>query len=80
MNNTLDTYNEILFVCLRPWKNETVSEVKFRQDLKELTKVYYQVQPNFEVVFTKPLNNKRKYYQTLIDNEAIQSLMTCIQM
>ena len=74
MSNTLDTYNEILFVNLRPWKNESVSDVKFRQDLKGLTKVYYQVQPSFEVVFTKPLNNKRKYYQTLIDYEAIQYL------
>ena len=74
MSNNLNIYNEILFVNLRPWKNESVSDVKFRQDLKELMKVYYQVQPNFEVVFTKALNNKRKYYQTLIGHEAIQYL------
>lgn len=74
MNDPLNTYNEILFVNLRPLKNTEVSDLKFRQDLKELKKSYYQVQPNYEVTFAKPLSNKRKYYHSIIEYTAIDYL------
>jgi len=70
MSNTLEVYNRILFLDLRPWLMTNVSELKFKQDLGELSKVHYQVQPNFELAFPKPLTNKRKYFQAQIDHEA----------
>lgn len=74
MITSLETYNEILFLKLRPWKLSEVSELKFKQDLNDLKKVYYQTQPQFEISFPKALSNKRKYFQALIDSEAIAYL------
>lgn len=74
MSPELDIYNRILFLDLRPWMNSNVSEMKFKQDLNELEKTYYQVQPSFELSFLNPLSNKRKYYTSLIDHEAIRFL------
>lgn len=74
MNAELDISNRILFLDLRPWMNSNVSEMKFKQDLNELDKTFYQVQPSFELSFPNPLSNKRKYYTALIDHEAIRFL------
>ncbi len=74
MSTELDIYNRILFLDLRPWMNSSVSEMKFKQDLNDLEKTYYQVQPSFELSFPNPLSNKRKYYTALIDHEAIRFL------
>ncbi|MCK9324038.1 MAG: hypothetical protein M0P69_00935 [Bacteroidales bacterium] len=74
MSASLETYNRILFLDLRPWLLSGVSELKFKQDVNGLKKAYYQVQPQFEVSFPKALNNKRKYFQALIDSEATEYL------
>lgn len=74
MSASLEIYNRMLFLDLRPWLMSGVSELKFKQDLNDLKKVYYQTQPQFEISFPKALSNKRKYFQALIDSEAIQYL------
>lgn len=74
MSAELDIYNRILFLDLRPWMNSNVSEMKFKQDLNDLEKTYYQVQPSFELAFQNPLSNKRKYFIGVIDYEAIRFL------
>jgi len=74
MKNTLDLYNDILFVGLRPWKYGKQSDQKFKQLLFEIKKEYYIAQPNYEVDFIKPLTNIRKYYHSIIENEAIRFL------
>lgn len=51
-----------------------VSDLKYKQDLVDLEKPTYQVQPLFEISFTKPLTSKRKYYLALIDADAIHFL------
>jgi len=71
MTSTLELYNRILFLDLRPWLLTELSEAKFKQDLNDLQKVYYQFQPVYDVSFPKPLNNKRKYFLALIEIEAI---------
>ncbi|MEX2335704.1 MAG: DUF6617 family protein [Fulvivirga sp.] len=72
--NQLEVFNRILFLNLRPWLLVEVSDLKFKQDLAELKKVYHQYQPSFEISFPKPLNNRRKYFYTLINSETIQFL------
>src|SRR5690606_3523222 len=49
-------------------------ELKFKQDLQDLKKAFYQVQPLYEVSFPKALTNKRKYFLSLIDAEATEYL------
>lgn len=74
MSTLLETYNRILFLDLRPWLLSGFSELKFKQDLQDLKKAFYQVQPLYEVSFPKALTNKRKYFLSLIDAEAIEYL------
>ena len=38
MSASLETYNRILFLDLRPWLLSGVSELKFKQDLNDLKK------------------------------------------
>lgn len=73
MSKSLELYNQILFLELRPWATNT-SEFKFKQDLNDLSKAYYKFQPLFEVAFPKALTFKRKFYQAIIDDEAIKYL------
>lgn len=74
MSNTLEVFNDILFLNLRPWKFGKQSEIKFKQLLLEVKKEYYIHQPNYEVDFLKPLSNIRKYYHAIIEFEAIRYL------
>jgi hypothetical protein len=71
MNEPLNKYNELLFLGLRPWKFGKQSEQKFKELLVDLKKEYYINQPHYELEFVKPLSNIRKYYNVLIENEAI---------
>ncbi len=70
----LDTFQNILFMELRPWMAAGIADVKYKQLLLEIKKEYFFFQPLFEVDFPKPLNAKRKYYYALIENEVIQYL------
>lgn len=74
MSTFLETYNRILFLDLRPWLLSGFSELKFKQDLQDLKKAYYQVQPLYEVSFPKALTSKRKYFLAIIDSEGIEYL------
>jgi hypothetical protein len=70
MNNELDLYHKILFLELRPWSNSGFSDAKY-VELKLLIKnEFYAFQPLYQVDFPKPLTAKRKYYHSLIENEA----------
>ena len=74
MSNTLELYNDILFLNHRPWRIGRQSDVKFKQLLLEVKKEYYTHQPNYEVDFIKPLSNIRKYFHATIEYEAIKYL------
>ena len=74
MSNTLELYNDILFLNHRPWRIGWQSDVKFKQLLLEVKKEYYTHQPNYEVDFIKPLSNIRKYFRATIEYEAIKYL------
>jgi hypothetical protein len=74
MKNTLELYNEILFLNLRPWVYGSHSEMKFKQLLLDEKKEYYTGQPLYKVEFVQPLTNIRKYYKTIIELEAIRFL------
>lgn len=69
-----DTFQNILFLELRPWMNTTIPEAKYKELQQNLKKEYYAFQPLYEVDFTKPLSARRKYYHALIETEAIQYL------
>jgi hypothetical protein len=73
MSNGLETYNDILNLHLRPWKVNH-SPQKYQQLLNALKKESYQFQPLYDVAFTKPVNDKRKFYHALITNEATKFL------
>ena len=73
MPSDLPLFNSILHLHLRPWKT-TGSEQKFRQLLHSLPKENYHQQPLYEVSFPKPLSEKTKYYQAVLNNEAITYL------
>lgn len=74
MSQQLEIFNRILFLDLRPWLLGDVSDLKFKQDIGDLKKVYHQYQPTYDISFPKPLNNKRKYFLMLIENQATQFL------
>ena len=74
MNNDLTLFNKILFLDLRPWKNRSFTDDKFKTLFDKLQKVHFSFQPLYELTFPKPLTAKRKYYQLLIDSEVIQYL------
>lgn len=74
MSTFLETYNRILFLDLRPWLLSGFSELKFKQDLQDFKKAYYQFQPLYEVSFPKALTSKRKYFLAIIDSEGIEYL------
>ncbi len=74
MSNTLELYNDILFLNHRPWRIGWQSDLKFKQLLLEVKKEYYSHQPNYEVDFLKPLSNIRRYYNAAIEYEAIKYL------
>jgi len=74
MSHNLELFNEILFLNHRPWQLGNQSDAKFKQLLLDLKKEYYLSQPNYEVDFIKPLSNIRKYYDAIIEYEAIAYL------
>ena len=74
MKNTLNIYNDILFLNLRPWIFGKQTDSKIRQLLSEIKEENYKTPPKYEVTFIKPLSNIRKYYQKIIDNEDINYL------
>ncbi|MGD9928754.1 MAG: DUF6617 family protein [Mangrovibacterium sp.] len=74
MSNALELYNDILFLNHRPWIFGKQSDIKFKQLLLEVKKEYFTHQPNYEVDFVKPLSNIRKYYQSIIEYEAVRYL------
>ena len=73
MSNGLETFNDILNLHLRPWKVQYSSQ-KFQTLLKGLKRESYQFQPLYDIAFTKPVNDKRKFYHALITNEATKFL------
>jgi hypothetical protein len=70
MSNNLEWYHKILFIE-RPWMDATTTDAKYQQLLHELSTENFAQQPLYELSFPKPLTHKRKYYQALINNEAI---------
>lgn len=74
MTELLNLYHEILFLGLRPWIFGKQSDQKFKELLVEQKKEYYINQPHYELDFVKPLSNIRKFYNVLIEYEAIRFL------
>lgn len=70
MNNELNLYHKILFLELRPWTNREVAETKYKELMQGISKEHFTFQPLYEVDFPKPLTAKRKYYFSIIENEA----------
>ncbi|MBD3749341.1 MAG: hypothetical protein IE931_07590 [Sphingobacteriales bacterium] len=74
MNNELNLYHKILFLELRPWTNREVAETKYKELMQGISKEHFSFQPLYEVDFPKPLTAKRKYYFSIIENEATNYL------
>jgi len=74
MANQLELYHQILFLDLRPWMTSSETESYFKQQLINTEKEYFVYQPNYELDFSKPLTSYCKYYQKIIENEAIKFL------
>ncbi|MGQ1910976.1 DUF6617 family protein [Marinifilum sp. RC60d5] len=72
--NAIELYQKILFLELRPWQMNNLSDLKFKHLILDIKKEYYTHQPNYEVVFCKPLSYFRKYYNNLIEYSAINFL------
>ena len=70
MTNELSLYHNVLFLELRPWLKRDVQESKYKELLQSIRKEAFSFQPAYEVVFQKPLTPKRKYYHSIIENEA----------
>jgi hypothetical protein len=70
MSNNLEWYHKILFIE-RPWMDAATTDAKYQQLLHELSTENFAQQPLYELSFPKPLTHKTKYYQALINNEAI---------
>jgi len=74
MKNSLDLFNDILFLNFRPWLMSKEPDFKFKQLLKDVKKEYYVNQPKYEIAFVKPLSSIRKYYCAIIEAESIRFL------
>jgi len=73
MSKHLEIFNKLLFIDC-PWHDKNPSENKFQQQLYKLSKVTLENQPLLELKFLKPLSERRKYYSTIIKNEAVSYL------
>ncbi len=73
MSKKLEMFNTLLFIDC-PWLDKNPSENKFQQLLHKLPKTELENQPIYELKFMKPLSERRKYYFTIIKNEAIDYL------
>lgn len=69
--HSLEVFDEILFRSLRPWKVDMGNERVWGYKFSELKKSKYLFQPQFKVRLAGNLNNYRKYYSLLIENETI---------
>lgn len=74
MKNSLDLFNDILFLKFRPWLMSRKADLKFKQLLKDVKREYYVHQPKYEIAFVKPLSSIRKYYCAIIEAESIRFL------
>jgi len=74
MKNTLNLFNNILFLKLRPWIFGKQNDYKFKKLLLTIKKEYYKNQPKYEVVYIKPLSNVLKFYYLTIEYETINFL------
>ena len=74
MKHSLELFNDILFLNLRPWLMSKKPDLKFKQLLKDVKKEYYVNQPKYEIAFVKPLSSIRKYYCAIIEAESIRFL------
>lgn len=72
--HSLKVSDEILFGSHRPWKIVLDNDRVWGNKLSELKRSKYSFQPLFEVVLPGKLNNLRKYYSSLIENETIDYL------
>jgi len=73
MSKKLELFNTLLFIDC-PWHDINPSENKFQQLLHKLPKVGLENQPLLELKFLKPLSERKKYYSTIIENEAASYL------
>jgi hypothetical protein len=74
MKTSLDLFNDILFLNLRPWLMSKNPDLKFKQLIKDVKREYYVQQPKYEIAFVKPLSSIRKYYCAIIEAESIRFL------
>jgi hypothetical protein len=74
MNFDLELYHRILFLGLHPKKNHLKKDAFYKEQFLNVKKEYYSFQPLYQCLFEKPLSNKRKYYVSLIEYEAIKLL------
>jgi hypothetical protein len=74
MKHSLDLFNDILFLNLRPWLMSKNPDLKFKQLIKDVKREYYVQQPKYEIAFVKPLSSIRKYYCAIIEAESIRFL------
>jgi hypothetical protein len=72
--HSLKVFNNILFESLRPWKINSDNERFWGNKLSELKRSKYSFQPHFKVSLPGNLNNIRKYYSLIIENEAVDYL------
>ncbi len=76
MEFEFELYHNILFLSLNPKKCHALKDAFFRDQLLKIKKEHYIFQPLYDNDFEKPLTPKRKYYVSLIENEAIKYLNT----
>lgn len=78
MNFHLELYHNILFLGLQPNKNHSKKDAYYKEQLLNVKNEYYSFQPRYQCLFEKPLSAKRKYYVSVIENEAIKQLNTFV--
>lgn len=72
--HSLSVYSEILYKTLRPWKINSDNERVWENKIYETKRKVNSFQPHFKVSLPGNLNNIRKYYSLIIENEAIEYL------
>lgn len=72
--HSLTVFDDILFGILRPWKITLDNDRVWGNKLSELKRRVSLFQPHFKVTLPGNLNNIRKYYSLIIENETIDYL------
>ena len=80
MKNYLKILDEILYSNLAPWHEDNQPDDKFFSEIENIKTIDPDYVQKYSINFYRPFNNKTRYYNKLIINEAISTCNRIYQL